>query len=473
MKKLEMFFMAIKVPLDMVALFFAAFFAFSIRQLESIEAIKPVIFQLSVNQFLLLSIVPIGIWILLFAFMGMYRPDPNRKLSKDVSGILFASFANLGVVAIYLLFTLQQFDSRFLILMTFVFGIIFVFIGRILLKGMKSILYRNGIGLRNVIFVGEKKVLHDLYNTLDSEPRFGYRVVKCFESYTKKEQDFLEKNTQIEEIIFAKTKDNDEQALALIEYCNEHHIIFKYLADLFSTYSTQISVNPLAGVPVIELKKTKLEGWWNIIKRLFDIVCSICLIIIFSPLLLLVAIIIFFETGTPIIYKNKRVGKQGRTFFVYKFRSMYKEDSTGEQFGESGEKALQKEQKLIKKQNTRKGPIYKISNDPRVTRFGRFIRKWSIDEIPNFFNVLCGTMSIVGPRPHQPREVLKYQRGHKKVLFIKPGITGLSQISGRSDLDYEEEIKLDILYIEQWTLLLDIIIFIKTPFIIFKKRKVE
>ena len=158
-------------------------------------------------------------------------------------------------------------------------------------------MYRNGIGLRKVVFVGEKSALHDLSDTLENEPRFGYRVVKCFETYTKKEKDFLKKNTQIEEIIFAKTKDNDKQALELIEYCNEHHITFKYLADLFSTYSTQISVNPLAGVPVIELKKTKLEGWWSIVKRLFDIVFSIGLIIVFSPLLLIVSIVVFFETG--------------------------------------------------------------------------------------------------------------------------------------------------------------------------------
>ena len=150
---------------------------------------------------------------------------------------------------------------------------------------------------------------------------------------------------------------------------------------------------------------------------------------------------------------------------------MYQKDSTGVQFGESGKKAEKKEKELIKKKSVRKGPIYKIKDDPRVTPFGRFIRRWSIDELPQFFNVIMGNMSIVGPRPHQPREVAKYEKHHKKVLTLKPGITGFPQISGRSDLSFEEEVRLDVLYIEKWSLFTDLIIFIKTPFVLFKKRK--
>ena len=185
---------------------------------------------------------------------------------------------------------------------------------------------------------------------------------------------------------------------------------------------------------------------------------------------LLSALIILFETGRPIIYKNERVGLRGKKFFTFKFRSMYQKDSTGVQFGESGMKAEEKEKELIKTSSIKQGPIYKIKNDPRVTPFGKFIRRWSIDEFPQFFNVLLGEMSIVGPRPHQPREVEKYEQSHRKVFTLKPGITGLAQISGRSNLSFEEEIKLDIFYIEKWSLLLDFIIFIKTPFVVLRRR---
>jgi lipopolysaccharide/colanic/teichoic acid biosynthesis glycosyltransferase len=186
--------------------------------------------------------------------------------------------------------------------------------------------------------------------------------------------------------------------------------------------------------------------------------------------MLICAIVILCETGRPIIYKNRRVGERGILFDTLKFRSMYTELSTGDAYG--GATAAAKEQELIQKQNTKAGggPIYKIGEDPRITPFGRFIRRYSIDEFPQFFNVLIGNMSLVGPRPHQPREVDKYERHHKRVLSIKPGITGLSQISGRSDLHFEDEVTLDVFYMEQWSLMLDLIILLKTPFVLFKKR---
>jgi len=171
------------------------------------------------------------------------------------------------------------------------------------------------------------------------------------------------------------------------------------------------------------------------------------------------------------LYKNLRVGIRGKEFFTLKFRSMYKEDSTGPQFGDAGKKAEEREKELVKTQNSKQGPIYKIANDPRVTPFGRCIRRWSIDELPQFFNVFRGDMSLVGPRPHQPREVEQYQDEYPIVFTLKPGITGLAQISGRSDLPFEEEMKLDILYTERWSLFLDLIILLKTPFVLFKKRK--
>ena len=150
---------------------------------------------------------------------------------------------------------------------------------------------------------------------------------------------------------------------------------------------------------------------------------------------------------------------------------MYQKDSTGPQFGDDGKKAEEREKELVQKQNTKEGPIYKIANDPRVTPVGSFLRRWSIDEFPQFFNVLRGDMSLVGPRPHQPREVQQYQHDYPIVFTLKPGITGLAQISGRSDLPFEEEMKFDILYTERWSLFLDMIILLKTPFILFKKRK--
>jgi lipopolysaccharide/colanic/teichoic acid biosynthesis glycosyltransferase len=217
------------------------------------------------------------------------------------------------------------------------------------------------------------------------------------------------------------------------------------------------------------LRRTRLTGWGRILKRSADIVCSLFFIILFSPIFLITTLIIFFETGRPIIYKNERVGQEGKKFFTLKFRSMYQKYCTGEQFGQAGQEALELEKNLIKEKSEKQGPVYKIKNDPRITPFGRFIRSFSIDELPQFFNVLKGEMSLVGPRPHQLREVNKYEKWHKTVLTIKPGITGLAQISGRSDLNFDEEARLDIFYIEHWNFFIDLIILIKTPFIVLKK----
>ncbi len=186
--------------------------------------------------------------------------------------------------------------------------------------------------------------------------------------------------------------------------------------------------------------------------------------------MIITAILIKLESSGSIIYKNERVSKNG-VFKTYKFRSMFLKYCVGDGYGDN--KALEFEEELIKKQNTKDGPVYKIGRDPRLTKIGRFIRRWSIDEFPQFFNVLFGNMSLVGPRPHQPREVIKYEKHHKKVLAIKPGITGLAQISGRSDLSFEEEVKLDTYYIENWSLLLDISIILRTPIAMIRTRKAE
>jgi lipopolysaccharide/colanic/teichoic acid biosynthesis glycosyltransferase len=170
------------------------------------------------------------------------------------------------------------------------------------------------------------------------------------------------------------------------------------------------------------------------------------------------------------ITTTRNLCQAGDTGLEGKYCSMYQKDSTGVQFGDAGQAALAREEELIKLHNTRTGPIYKIGNDPRVTPFGRWLRRWSIDELPQFFNVLKGDMSLVGPRPHQPREVDAYQPHHRRVLAIRPGITGLAQISGRSDLSFEDEVRLDTWYIENWSPALDLYILLKTPFAVLYRK---
>ena len=232
-----------------------------------------------------------------------------------------------------------------------------------------------------------------------------------------------------------------------------------------------VSQSRYFGIPVVEVKKTPLEGWGRIIKRIIDVILSLLFIVIFSPVMIIAAALVKIDSRGPVLYKNLRIGKDGKSFKLYKFRSMLLQYCTGDEY--ANETAQEYEKELIKTQNTKSGPVYKIADDPRVTKIGRFIRRWSIDELPQLFNVFNGSMSIVGPRPHQPREVAKYELHHKKLLTIKPGITGMAQISGRSDLTFEEEVKIDTYYIENWSSLLDFSILLRTPAAVLRSRKAE
>jgi len=446
--------------------------AYFLRFTDWAIRLKPVQFDLTFVEFMSnVGWVALA-WILIFAFAGLYSPNPNKKFSKHLGQVIYACSTGLAVVAVYVMFTQQLFDSRFLVAAGWGFAVVYVIAGRLLMRGLKSLMYRAGIGLRRIIVIGSEELAQTIITTLQKRPELGYNVVGTFTSFSAQTKKKIAKQN-VDELLFTNSRAHEKQTLEALDFCNEYHITFKYSADLFATYAANMNVHPLAGIPIVEIQKTRLSAWGRVVKRLFDIIMSVVMIVVLSPFMLITAIAIRLESGGPVVYKNKRVGIRGSEFTAFKFRSMYQKYCTGDQFGYNGKKAEELEKKLIKKQSSRKGPIYKVENDPRVTKVGRFIRRWSIDEFPQFFNVLVGDMSIVGPRPHQPREVAGYATQHKTVFSIKPGITGLAQISGRSDLHYEDEMKLDILYIERWKLGLDFIIFFKTPFVLFKKRKAE
>lgn len=470
MKRFEIIFMVLQVPLDIFLLIMAGISGYLLRFTPWALELRPVLFGLTLPSYLLLVVSVIPVWLIICALLGLYTPDSNRKYVQEVIRIFLASLASLAVIALYILFAQQTFDSRFLLVASFAFGFLYIALGRMMMRGLRVLFYRAGIGRRRVVLIGEGAIADSIEEILRHRSGLGYALVERFKNFNDSVKTKLTK-IRPDELLFANPRSHEEETLQAIDFANEKHIVFKYSADLFSTYSTNMTVYPLAGIPVVELKRTPLDGWGRVVKRVFDIVLGFVMLVIFSPIMLLTAFLILIETGRPIIYKNERVGLRGQKFFTLKFRSMYQKDSTGIQFGNSGKKAEQKEKDLIKKQSIKAGPIYKIANDPRVTPFGAFIRRFSIDEMPQFINVIAGDMSIVGPRPHQPREVAKYEKEHKKVFTLKPGITGLAQISGRSDLTFEEEHRLDVFYIEKWSLILDIVIFLKTPFVLFKRRK--
>jgi exopolysaccharide biosynthesis polyprenyl glycosylphosphotransferase len=383
----------------------------------------------------------------------------------------------MTAVIIYMFFIREYFSSRFIVLIAWILAVFMVIVVRVILRKIQNFALGHGWGGHHVVIIGNDKNTEEIVHELKHTPSFGYKIIgriKEFEDKDKHDLRQLHEKSNIDEIIVADSGISRKIMVEILDFCNEHNIIFKYAAGQFESRTTNVEFHLLAGVPIIEIKKTQLDGWLKIIKRLIDILVSSIALLILWPFFIIIVCLIKLEDPGPAIYKNERVSRDG-AFNVYKFRRFYTKYCTGKQFAAytNQEAVLKYQEELIKSQSERRGPLYKVLNDPRTTVIGRFLEKNSIDELPQLFNVWLGNMSLVGPRPHQPIEVEKYEKHHKRVLDIKPGVTGLAQISGRSDLDFEEEVKLDTYYIENWSLKLDLWILLKTPFsILGRKSKV-
>ncbi|MFA6254624.1 MAG: sugar transferase [Patescibacteria group bacterium] len=467
MKRSELLFTAVKPPLDYLALVFAALGAYSIRYLPMVQNIRPVVFDLPFKNYISLVVGIALLWLGIFALAGLYTIGGTKRLREELGRIFVACSAGLALVLAVMVFSRFLFDSRFIILATWFLAIIFVSIERIFIRTGQKFSYKFGFGVHRVAIIGNSQVAKDLTEEFTKHKSLGYKIVAQFlnfDNQTASQLQQMAETNAIDEIIEINPNANTEQTIDLINFINEYHLDFKYTADLLGTQLTNIEVTSYAGMPIVEVKKTRLDGWGRINKRIFDIFGSIILIIIVSPIMLITALAIKIDSSGPTLFRYKRMGQFGKPFNYFKFRSMIK-DAHHYRFDPEF---------LAKQRNLREGsPMIKFKNDPRVTRVGKFLRRFSIDELPELFLVLIGKMSLVGPRPHEIEEVKKYQRHHKKVLTIKPGITGLAQISGRSDLNFEEEIKLDTFYIENWSLGLDLQILFKTPLAVLKRRKAE
>ncbi|MBT4722199.1 sugar transferase [Candidatus Falkowbacteria bacterium] len=472
-KSSELTFTFLKIPFDYAAIILAAIVAYYIRFEQTVQDIRPVIFDLNFNKYLSIVIPLAFVWLIFFTWSGLYKFE-KRKITDEIGKIILACSTGMTAVILYMFFVRELFNSRFIVLIAWILSILFVIITRAIIRKFQNTALSHGYGAHNIVVIGKNENTDLIISYFKKNPNLGYRVIKRFTDWNdevKNEMLKLNKNKILDEIIQTDSSLARNKSTLLADFANENNLTFKFTAGQFEARTTNVEVHMIAGLPIVEIKKTKLDGWGRIIKRLIDFVFSSILIIIFSPIMFLIAIAIRLEDFGPAIYKNERVHKKG-TFNVLKFRSMYKKFCTGKQFAKySDQKAVLKyEEELAKKQSERKGPVYKILNDPRRTKVGRFIERTSLDELPQLFNVWTGSLSLVGPRPHQPREVEKYEKHHKRVLDIKPGVSGLAQISGRSDLDFDEEVKLDTYYIENWSLKQDFWIMLKTPWIILKRK---
>lgn len=470
MKKSELFFGMLLVPVDFAMIAVAAILAYWLRFTPSILELKPVLFDFPFNDYLKVALAIAPLFILIFAFEGLYSMKATRTFWREFFRIIFS--VTVGITLIILIIFLQRewFSSRFVILTAWVMAIAFITLARFTINFIqKLLLIYRGIGVHRLVLIGNGLFCDTSIREFKNHPELGYKVITREDKINVDSLRQIHKEKGIDEILVCDPEITMAELRPVSDFCQRNRIEFKFIPAILQSISTNFEIRVLFDEPIIEIKNTPLDGWGKIAKRVFDIFGSIAGLIITAPLMLMTAIAIKLESRGPIIFRNERVGHEGN-FNVLKFRYMKLELCTSDQNPELG-KAIEMENNLIRHQSVRKGPLYKIKDDPRKTRIGKFIEALSIDEIPQLFNVIKGDMSLVGPRPHQPREVEKYEVWQKRTLSVKPGITGLAQISGRSDLSFTDEARLDIFYIEKWSLWLDIEILFKTFFVLLKKRK--
>ncbi|MFL5264268.1 MAG: sugar transferase, partial [Anaeromyxobacteraceae bacterium] len=252
----------------------------------------------------------------------------------------------------------------------------------------------------------------------------------------------------VDEVYFAIPRERLETIEKAVQVCEELGVSAKVCVNFIENRIARGGVEELDGLPILSFSTTPSDVLALGAKRAFDIITSAVALVLLSPIFAAVAIAIRLDSRGQVLFRQRRVGMNGREFFLYKFRSM----------------AIDAEQRLaaLRALNEASGPVFKMKEDPRITRVGRFIRKASIDELPQFWNVLKGEMSIVGPRPPLPSEVMQYERWQRRRLSMRPGITCVWQISGRSDIDFKSWMALDLKYIDNWSLWEDVKIFFKT-----------
>jgi exopolysaccharide biosynthesis polyprenyl glycosylphosphotransferase len=470
-KRSEIYFGGMQVPVDVLMILWAATIAYYLRSLPIFEGYVSRVFTFSYENYITAVAVMLPFLILVFALEGLYTLQVTRSFWSEVGKVVRAATLSLVVLIVFIFLNKEWFSSRFVIIVGWMLVVAALIFGRLLLQALqKYLVFTRGVGRHQVLLIGQGNKIRFIKKYLEEHATRGYHLVAHIDVPILSEIKMIKKEKGIDEIIVADPSFTDDQLEKLLDFAKINNILYRYLPTTFQT--SRVTQAFFAGEPVIEYLHTPLDGWGKILKRAFDIVAGSILSLLFSPIIALIALFIKLEDSAgPVVYKNKRVGEDGKEFFVYKFRYMqWKYCITKE--NPALEEAIAYEQKLIAERNVREGGIlYKIKDDPRRMKIGKFIEKFSLDELPQFWNVLKGDMSLVGPRPHQKREVEQYAEYHRRLLTIKPGITGMAQVSGRSDLSFEDEYRYDVYYIENWSLLMDIQICLKTGLALLKRRK--
>lgn len=370
--------------------------------------------------------------------------------------------------------------SRGVFLINFAFALATFSAFHLSLRFVQTLIRKRDINLIPTLIVGTNSEAEQTLRELNERPDLGYRVIGIVEGNAGRgdtetrrlmgktsiigrveELPVLIRELAIQEVIITDDKIPSEKLFeAMMQVGRKQKVEFRFAPSLFNVLPQKTSVEQLGVLPMVRLFREPLSDAERLVKRLSDIVISAIALAVFSPIWLLISILIKLDSRGAILFKQERVGMDGRIFLCYKFRTM-KADADDAIHREAYLKNIEGATEANAGDDEK--PVFgKVKNDPRITKIGKFLRRTSLDELPQFLNVLKGDMSIVGPRPPIPYEVENYELWHRKRLDMKPGITGLWQVSGRNRLTFDEMVRIDIFYIENWALWLDLKIILLT-----------
>jgi exopolysaccharide biosynthesis polyprenyl glycosylphosphotransferase len=404
------------------------------------------------------------LWAFLLTFFGAYKTPPSVSLIDLSWAVLRAVATGLALIFALLFFLKIQYVSRVIMLSFAALDGAALVAVRLAIVWRYRRSVRRGENLRNVLIVGNGKRGRRLASTLAHRPDMGVHIVGYLDPDPVQVGRSLEgskvlgtvdditsilKNHVVDEVILATPRSMIGAVEKLVRACEEEGVRVRILADLFDVRIARMTLDAVGEVPLLTLEPVAQEEWKLLVKRGVDLAVSLLVLPIALPVMAVVALAVRLDSHGPALFVQDRVGLNKRRFRMFKFRTMFE--------------GSERRQTELEGLNEAQGPIFKIVNDPRITRVGRVLRRTSLDELPQIFNVIRGDMSLVGPRPMSVRDVDLFDRGVQRRRFsVKPGITCLWQISGRSNLPFSKWLELDLWYIENWSLGLDVRILAKT-----------
>ncbi|MHB0858598.1 MAG: sugar transferase [Anaerolineae bacterium] len=405
----------------------------------------------------------IAILLCVYWLEGAYRHERGRLFFDEFYIVLRGTVVGNAAMIVAVFLSTPNYYSRLIFGYASILTVALVGLARAVERGVIARRRQRGLGVERVLIVGADEVARSIMRTVCARPELGY-VIEGFV-----DDDPAKANTSvgrflalgstavlpdllatraIDQVIITlpwTAHDTIERIMGQCQACN---VPVRIVPDLFQMTMSNVAVDNLNGIPLLGVQEPMLKDYEIVLKRILDVIISVSGLVVLGPILALISLAIKIESPGPAIFSQVRVGRNGVQFKCYKFRTMCAD--------------AEARKADLAERNEASGPFFKIRDDPRRTQVGRLLRKLSLDELPQLWNVLKGDMSLVGPRPNLPSEVVQYQPWHRRRLEVPPGITGLWQVSGRSDLTFDEMVLLDIYYIENWSALFDLRILIKT-----------